>query len=61
MTMLMLPALLFIGLMGLFVHLLDNQHGKPLKKISYKPIQVAGDSVSFMSAFPEQREELLNR
>jgi 5-hydroxyisourate hydrolase-like protein (transthyretin family) len=57
----MLPALLFIGLMGLFVHLLDNQHGKPIKKISSKPIQLAENSVSLMPAFSEPMEELLNR
>ena len=59
--MLMLPALIFIGLMGLFLHLLDNHHGKPIRKISYKPIQLAGDSVTLMPAFSGQKEELLNR
>jgi hypothetical protein len=57
----MLPALLFIGLMGLFVHLLDNHHGKPIRKIPYKPIQLAGDGVTLMPAFSGQKEELLNR
>jgi len=57
----MLPALLFIGLMGLFMYLLDSQHGIPTKKMPYKPIQIAGDNVTFMPAFSEQKEELLNR
>jgi 5-hydroxyisourate hydrolase-like protein (transthyretin family) len=57
----MLPALIFIGLMGLFLHLLDNQHGKPIKKIPVKSVQVAGDSVSLIPAFSEQKEELFNR
>jgi hypothetical protein len=57
----MLPVLLFIGLMGLFMYLLDYQHGSPTKKFSYKPIQVAGDSVTLMPVFSGQKEEILNR
>jgi len=57
----MFPALLIIGLMGLFLHLMDNQRGQPTKKMLYKPIQIAGDSVTLMPAFSEQKEELLNR
>jgi hypothetical protein len=57
----MLPALLFIGLMGLFMYLLDYQQGIPTKKMTYKPIRVAGDSVTLMPAFSGQEEELLNR
>ncbi len=34
---------------------------KPTRKISYKPIQLAGDSVTLMPAFSGQKEELLNR
>jgi hypothetical protein len=57
----MLPALFFIGLMGLFLHLLDNQHGKPTKRVPYKPIQVSEDNVTLLPMFSEQKEEILNR
>ena len=60
--MILLPALLFIGIMGLCIYLLDNQHGKRTKKASYKPIQVSTDNVTLIPAiYAEEEQEILSK
>jgi hypothetical protein len=52
----LLPALIFIGIMGMFLYLLDNQYGQPSKKQLHSNVKAnKEDHVSFMPAIYDEQ------
>jgi hypothetical protein len=60
-VMALLPALLFIGMMGLFLYLMDNHYGRPTKKTLGKETRVfTEDNVTFIPAIFEDRQKVIS-
>lgn len=59
-VVMLLPAIILIGIMGLFLYLIDNQYGRPSKTafIGMKPTR--GDGVTFVPTVIEENIEIMS-
>jgi hypothetical protein len=58
-TFMLLPALIFIGIMGLFLYLTDNQYSHASKNALHRVKQ--SDSVTFVPAIYEEEAGIINK
>ncbi len=58
-TFMLLPALIFIGLMGLFMYLTGNQSSHVIKKSPHAIKQ--SDGITFVPAIYEEHAEIIGK
>lgn len=60
-VVMLLPALIIIGIMGLFLYLMGNQNNQTSKKIHHGVKQTKGGNVTFIPVIYEEKAEIINK